>query len=118
MCILSDCEFSSHYFKSAANHKYRVLYTGNDLRLLKFLQGRLKACFVVRAPSGYMARAFIAGKTDYSLFLFDAELPDTTGAELECFTHTRHECTPVVIIHDSENFSLIVKAVLRSLRYL
>ena len=71
----------------------------------------------MRAPSGYVARVFIAGRIDYSLFLFDAELPDTTGAELECFTHTRRECAPVVIIQDSDNFHLIVKAIPHPLRH-
>ena len=94
-----------------------MLYTGNDLNLLKFLQGKLKDCFVVRAPSSYVARTFIAGEINYSLFLFDEELPDSTGAELECFTRKCRECAPIAIIKDSDNFGSIAKALARSLRH-
>ena len=115
--ILSDCECSSHYFNSSPDHKYRVLYTGSDLHLLKFLQSGLKNCFVVRAPSGYVARIFIAGQIDYSLFLFDEKLSDATGADLECFTRARRECTPLIIFKPSDSFCSVVKAVTRSLEH-
>jgi len=116
VCILSDCEFSSHSFKERPERKYRVLYAGNNLRLLKFLGERLKDCFVVRAPGGAAARALIAGETRYALFLFDEELPDMTAAELERFTQERREGSLVAIIQRSDTFSSIVKAVARSLR--
>ena len=72
---------------------------------------------MVRAPSGYVARVFIAGEINYSLFLFDTELPDSTGVELECFALKYREWTPIAIIKDSDNFGSIVKAVARSLRH-
>jgi hypothetical protein len=75
------------------------------------LQDKLQDCFVVRAPSGYVARVFIAGEINYSFFLFDEELPDTTGAELKGFTLKHCEWTPVAIIQNSDNFRSIVKAV-------
>jgi hypothetical protein len=70
---------------------------------------------VVRAPSGYVARIFIAGEIDYSLFLFDEELSDATGAELECFTHMRRECAPLIIFKPSDSFDAVVKAALKGL---
>ena len=110
MCILSDCEeFSLHRFRQAQDRKHRILYTGNDLALLKFLEERLKDCLVVRAPSGYVGRVLIKGESGYSLFLFDKELPDETGRELESFTRTRHEYKPVIVIRDSDKFSSIAK---------
>jgi hypothetical protein len=71
---------------------------------------------VVRAPTGYVARLFIAGEIDYSLFLFDEKLSDATGAELERFTRMRRECAPLIIFKPSDNFCSVVKAVLKGLR--
>jgi hypothetical protein len=79
------------------------------------LQEKLKDCFVVRAPSGYVARTFIAGEINYSVFLFDEELPDSTGADLKSFTLKHRECTPIAIIEDSDNLGSIVKAIARLL---
>jgi hypothetical protein len=111
MCILSDCEFSSHRFRQVPDRKYRILYTGNDLRLLKYLEDKLKDCCVVRAPSGYVARVLIAGETNYSLFLFDRELPDTTASELESYTQAHCESAAVIIFKPSNDFRSIVKAI-------
>jgi DNA-binding NtrC family response regulator len=111
VCILSDCQFSSHSFRQVRERQHRILYTGNDLDLLKFLQDKLKDCCVVRAPSGYVARPLIAGRTNYSLFLYDKELPDTTASELESYTHSHRESAPVIICKPSGNFRSIVKAV-------
>jgi len=112
VCILSDCEeFSLHRFRQVQDRKYRILYTGNDLRLLEYLQERLKDCFVVRAPSGYVARVLIKGESGYSLFLFDKELPDTTASELESYTHAHRESAPIIIFKPSDNFRSIVKVI-------
>ena len=70
---------------------------------------------MVRAPSGYVARLFIAGEIDYSLFLFDEELADSTGAELERFTRLRRRSAPLIIFKPSDNFCSVVKAVLKEL---
>ena len=112
MCILADCEFSSHSFRQIPERPYRVLYTGNNLDLFKFLQDKLQDCFVVRAPSGYVARVLIKGESSYSLFLFDKELPDTTVSELISYTHVHRERVPVIIFKPSNNFHSIVKAIL------
>ncbi|HEX8889597.1 MAG TPA: hypothetical protein VF779_10490 [Pyrinomonadaceae bacterium] len=97
--------------RQVPDRKYRILYTGNDLHLLKYLEEKLTDCCVVRAPSGYVARTLIAGRTDYSLFLFDKELPDTTASELESYTHAHRESAPVIICKPSSNFRSIVKAI-------
>ncbi|HEX8847668.1 MAG TPA: hypothetical protein VF791_23705 [Pyrinomonadaceae bacterium] len=69
----------------------------------------------MRAPSGYVARRFIAGETNYSLFLFDEKLPDTTGADLENFTLKYRECTPVIIFKAADDFCFVLKTITRSL---
>ena len=66
---------------------------------------------MVRAPSGYVARTLIKGESGYSLFLFDKELPDETGIELEAFTRAHRESAPVIIFKPSDKFRSIVKAV-------
>jgi hypothetical protein len=70
---------------------------------------------VVRAPSGYVSRIFIAGEIDYSLFLFDEELSDAPGAELECFARMHRECAPLIIFKPSDSFCSVVKAALKGL---
>jgi len=112
VCILSDCEeFSLRLFRQVQDRQYRILYTGNDLDLLKFLEDKLKVCHVVRAPSGYVARVLIKGESGYSLFLFDEELPDTTLSELESYAQAHRESVPVVIFKPSDNFGSIVKTI-------
>jgi DNA-binding response OmpR family regulator len=98
-------------------YSHRILYAGNDLMLLQFLQYTLEGCQVIRCPNGAQARLFIE-KIKYSLLLFDEQLPDTTGAELESFTRTlaqRHS-TPIVIIRDSSDGDTLVKAIRQKLR--
>jgi DNA-binding NtrC family response regulator len=113
VCILSDCEeFALHRFRQVQDRKYRILYAGNDLRLLKYLEDKLKDCHVVRAPSGYVARTLIKGESGYSLFLFDKELPDTTASELESYTHMHRESVPVIIFKSSDKFRPIVKTII------
>jgi len=63
----------------------RILYAGSNLALLKYLQSKLEDCAVVRSPDSSQARLFIEN-INYSLLLFDEELPDTTGQELTDFT--------------------------------
>jgi DNA-binding response OmpR family regulator len=87
---------------SQKSYKYRILYVGRDLALAAFLIDELKRidCFVVRCPRGTEARSFIASDINYSLLLFDDELPDMTGLALAHFTSERahRKTTPVVIL--------------------
>ena len=96
-----------------------MLYVGSDLALTAFLKDELKPldCFVVRCPRGREARLFIESEIKYSLFLFDEELMDMTGAELEQLTHrVKHrKHTPVVIYQKSDNFNNLVETIIHLL---
>ena len=65
-------------------YQHRILYVGDDLTLLKFLQDTLRTCRIVRAPGGSVVRTLIKG-ISYSLLLFEPEMTDTTGIELAQF---------------------------------
>jgi DNA-binding response OmpR family regulator len=115
--IISECECSSHYFASSPDYRFRLLYIGNNLSLLKFLKSTLSKvdCFVVRAPTGYVARPFIKN-INYSLLLCDKELPDTNALELASFTRAHRECTPLVIFRQAQAFDSLARVIARSLR--
>ena len=85
----------------------RVLYVGKDHALTHFLNDSLPDCDVVRAPAEIVARIFIKGQIRYSLLLFDAELPDSTGLRLAALArsqkHRRH--TPITILSQGEKGS-------------
>ena len=87
---------------SPQRYTYQILYVGRDHALTAFLKDELKRldCFVVRCPSGSESRSFIASDIDYSLLLFDDELPDMTGLALAHFTseQAHRKTTPVVIL--------------------
>lgn len=93
-------------------YSYRILYAGNDLALLQYLQDTLTDCQVVRCPNRAQARLFIE-KLNHSLLLFDEVLPDATGAELERFTHSliKRGHTPVIIIQGADKFDLLARAI-------
>jgi DNA-binding response OmpR family regulator len=97
-------------------YSHRILYAGNDLSLLTFLQEILEDCYMVRCPNGSHARLFIE-KIKYSLLLFDERLQDTTGAELESFTRTlpHRERTPIIIYKPLVGFDVLAKAIIREL---
>ena len=103
---------------SPKRYTYRILYVGRDHALLEFLQDALSRldCFVVRCPRGSEARSFIAG-IDYSLLLFDDELPDISGSELEKlarqFPHREH--TPIIIIKRSDDFDSLIETIKKRL---
>ena len=82
----------------------RVLYVGGDHALLNFLNNTLPDCDVVRAPAEVVARIFIEGQINYSLLLFDAELPDSTGPKLAALARSQkhRERTPIVILSEVE----------------
>jgi DNA-binding response OmpR family regulator len=54
--------------------KYRLLYAGADLGLMKFVQEALKAdgWLVVRCPDGSMAKALLKSRIRYDLLMFDS----------------------------------------------
>lgn len=82
-----------------------LLYAGNDLALLRFLQDELEDCRVVRCPNGSLARLFIA-HINYAALLFDEALPDATGRELADFARTAAQRaeTPVVSVRRDDVF--------------
>jgi DNA-binding response OmpR family regulator len=92
----------------------RILYVGHNLALLAHLEARLEDCQIVRCPDGYTARLFIAG-INYSLLLFDEELPDTTGGELAKYacSMARTQYTPFIIIKQSDNFESLASAIMQ-----
>jgi DNA-binding response OmpR family regulator len=95
---------------------HRILYAGNDLSLLKFLQEILEDCQIVRCPNGAQAKLFIA-QIKYSLLLFDEKLPDATGKELTEFAResARVEMTPSIIIKRSANYDVLARDIGRIL---
>jgi DNA-binding response OmpR family regulator len=97
-------------------YRHRILYAGNDLALSKRLRETLRDCQTVRAPDGSVAHLFIK-HINYSLLLFDHELPDTTGKELAEFTRAlpNRERTQIKLISPIERESSIVDTVARLL---
>ena len=95
----------------------RILYVGHDLNLLKFMQDELKDCRVVRCTGGITSRSFIKSEINYALFVFDEEMPEMSGQVLTAFARglAHREDTPVVIFKPSDDFSEIVKTIIRSL---
>jgi DNA-binding response OmpR family regulator len=95
---------------------YRILYAGNDLSLLTFLQEILEDCQVIRCPNGAQAKLFIA-QIKYSLLLFDEVLPDAMGRELTEFAResARIELTPSIILKKSANCDVLARDITRIL---
>jgi DNA-binding response OmpR family regulator len=94
----------------------RILYVGHDLALLKHLQAELRDCRIVRTTSASLAHTLIES-INYSLLLFDEELPDTTGSELAKFACSLADgqCAPFIIIKQPSDFELLVRAIWHSL---
>jgi hypothetical protein len=112
MCIIPD---DVPLFHPVYSHS--ILYVGRDLALLKSLQGEFKECRIVRCPDGSTGRVLIASDIKYLLLLFDEQLLDTTGKELERFARSvaHREGTRVIIFSQSGDFKLLARAVKRSL---
>lgn len=93
--MIAECAPSFHHMSS-----HRILYVGHDLILLEYLHGALKDCLVVRCPGDSLAVSLIKSEINYSLFLLDEKLPETTGQELADFAHgVRHRArTPIIIL--------------------
>jgi hypothetical protein len=115
MLIIADYECGFHPIPSRT-YRYHVLYTGNDLALLKSLKDRLTDGRIVRSPSGSVTRLLIAS-INYSLLLFDEVLLDETGKELEGFARAlpHHTRTPIIIFRVGECEAKIVETAKRLL---
>src|SRR6266550_813035 len=83
----------------------RILYVGNNLELLNFLQETLEAK-VVRCPPSPMCRSFIKG-ISYNLILLDESERDLT--DFICSAEM-NEKTPVVM-YSSESPEEILSAI-------
>jgi DNA-binding response OmpR family regulator len=115
MCIIADCECGFHPIPSRP-YRYHILYAGNDLALLKSLKDRLTDSRIVRSPGGSVARPLIAN-INYSLLLFDEDLPDVTGKELEGYARAlpHYTRTPIIILRVGECEAKIVETIARLL---
>jgi DNA-binding response OmpR family regulator len=115
VCIITDCELAFH-LPPLRTYRHRILYAGNDLALLKRLRETLRDCRTVRAPGGSIARLFIE-RINYSLLLFDHELPDTSGIELVGFTRAlpHRERTHIISISPSKREESIIDSIARLL---
>ena len=86
--------------------KYRLLYVGADLGLLKFVQEALKAdgWFVVRCPGGSLAGAFVRSEIHYDLLMFDEEFIGGSGRELLrlALSLEHRKQTPVMLLVQKE----------------
>jgi len=91
----------------------RILYVGSNHALIKHLQGVLADCRIIRSPIASIARALIEG-INYTLLLFDEELPDATGLELAEFARSlaHRQGTPFIIIKQPSDFESLVRAIM------
>ena len=117
--MITDDEPSYHFvllYRRLSALPYRILYVGLDSELMKYLEQHLTDCWTTRAPSGSVARPFIA-QLKLSLILFDELLMDTTAQELTCFTRAlaNRKCTPIIIVKKSDNFELLARTITRLL---
>jgi DNA-binding response OmpR family regulator len=107
VCIISDRLRFVH-----PPYSHRILYAGQNLALLKYLQDELKDCLIVRCAGDSTARAFIKS-INYSLLLFDEVLPDAMGRELAAFVGAlaNRAGTPVIIFKKTDNFEPLANAI-------
>jgi DNA-binding response OmpR family regulator len=90
---------------------HRILYVGRDHTLLYFLRDTLKKTddTIVRAPSGRESHCLIHSNINYSLLLFDDDLPDMTGLDLAQFTRKlkHRKTTPIIILSKDKARGLV-----------
>jgi CheY-like chemotaxis protein len=93
---------------------HRILYVGYDEALLLYLQRNLADCTVVRSPDNPTVHGLIE-HINYSLLLFDEELPNTTGLELAEYSCSleRKPSTPFIIIKKADSFESIAGAIMQ-----
>jgi hypothetical protein len=94
----------------------RILYVGYNEALLLYLQRNLADCRIVRSPGDSTVRGLIKN-INYSLLLFDEELPNTTGSELAEYVCSleREPCTPFIIIKKADTFESLAQAIIEVL---
>ena len=119
MHMITDDEPSYHFvllYRRLSVRPYRILYVGLDSELMKYLEQHLEECWTTRAPSGSVARPFIA-QLKLSLMLFDELLMDTTAQDLTYFTRelAHRKRTPILIVKPSDNFELLARTITRLL---
>jgi hypothetical protein len=92
----------------------RILYVGYNLALLAYLQDILRDCQIVRAIGNSTVRGFIE-RINYSLLLFDEELPDTPNVELAEYACSleRQPCTPFIIVKKADSFESLASAIMQ-----
>jgi hypothetical protein len=100
-------------------HRYRILYVGNNLALLKFLEDGLKHldCFIVRASMASPSKTFIESDINYPLLLFDDELLDAGGPQLKHFARqlSHRKRTPIIIFKESDEFNSLAQTIIQAL---
>jgi len=87
---------------SPTQPRHRLLYVGNDLDLLTFVQDELKdeGWFIVRCPDGNTAHVLLSSGIQYDLLLFDDELPGTSGKEMVHLARSLEgrKRTPIILL--------------------
>jgi DNA-binding response OmpR family regulator len=115
MLIIADYECRFNLIPSRT-YRYHVPYAGIDLMLLKSLQDNFADSRIVRSPSGSIAHTLMKSIL-YSLLLFDEDLPDMAGKELEGQARAlpHHARTPIITLRVGEREAKIVETVKRLL---
>ena len=115
MLIIADYERPFHPPPSRT-YRHHVLYAGNNLSLLKSLQDNFADSRIVRSPGGCVAYVLMKSIL-YSLLLFDEDLPDMAGKELERQARAlRHYTrTPIITLTAGKREANIVETVARLL---
>jgi CheY-like chemotaxis protein len=92
----------------------RILYVGYNEALLIYLQRNLADCKIVRSPGDPTVWGLIKN-INYSLLLFDEELPATTGLELAEYARSleREPCTPFIVIKKADSFESLASAIMQ-----
>lgn len=87
---------------SQPQFKYRLLYVGDDLDVLKLVRDGLKdeGWFVVRWPGNASAVGLLRGRVEYDLMLFEQELSGTSGIELVLLARSLEQRaeTPIILL--------------------
>jgi response regulator RpfG family c-di-GMP phosphodiesterase len=99
------CQFFNRASQSYHRAKHRILYAGQDLELLASLREMVKDCYIVRSPSGGVARGLLRSEIEYALLLVDEELPDMSGQAVGVLARElkRREEMPIIILTGVES---------------
>jgi CheY-like chemotaxis protein len=104
---------------SSPQRQHRILYVGNNYALLKLLHNAFTQidCRIVRCPTGSISRTLLQSNINYSLLLFDDQLPDTTGLKLKHLARQlpHRQRTPIIILKKSDEHNPLVETILKTL---